>query len=267
MLFIGFITERKNQAYLIEAMKSLPKNYTLRLVGKSHNPDYEMQLKDYCQENGLDNVEFVGQVEHDQIPKYLEEAHVFPSASKMEVQSLVVIEALASGTPVVGLSNETIDEMISDDVGAWVAKEDSPVEFAKHIERICNLPQDDYQAMCQAAKDRVDHLDWSNVVESTANAYKDILRHKPSITEDESDMLTSLVSFVAVGEVKNYLLDVIEEARKSRVAEIGLLPRYKVPRSIRSWIRVPSSTWFISGITILISVVGYLLMKGRDKKN
>ena len=267
MLFIGFITERKNQAYLIEAMKSLPKNYTLRLVGKSHNPDYEMQLKDYCQENGLDNVEFVGQVEHDQIPKYLEEAHVFPSASKMEVQSLVVIEALASGTPVVGLSNETIDEMISDDVGAWVAKEDNPVEFAKHIERICNLPQDDYQAMCQAAKDRVDHLDWSNVVESTANAYKDILRHKPSITEDESDMLTSLVSFVAVGEVKNYLLDVIEEARKSRVAEIGLLPRYKVPRSIRSWIRVPSSTWFISGITILISVVGYLLMKGRDKKN
>ena len=48
-----------------------------------------------------------------QIPNYLERAHVFPSASKMEVQSLVVIEALASGTPVVGLSNETIDELNS----------------------------------------------------------------------------------------------------------------------------------------------------------
>jgi hypothetical protein len=120
--------------------------------------------------------------------------------------------------------------------------------------------------MCQAAKARVAHLDWSNVVESTADAYRKMLRYKPTITENESDMLTSLVSFVAVGEVKNYLLDVIEKARKGRMAEIGLLPRYEVPRSIRSWIRVPSSTWFLSGITILISVVGYLFMKGRDKK-
>ena len=266
LLFIGFITERKNQAYLIEAMKSLPKNYTLRLVGKPHNPVYVKKLEDYCRKNGLNNVEFVGQVEHDQIPKYLEEAHLLPSASKMEVQSLVVIEALASGTPVVGLSNETIDELITDEVGAWVAKEEDPAEFAKHIERICNMPQDDYQNMCLAAKDRVAHLDWSNVVESTAEAYKKILRNKPTITENESDMLTNLVSFVAVGEVKNYLLDVIEKARKSRMAEIGLLPRYKVPRSKWSWIRVPPSTWLLSGITVLISVFGYLFMKGRGKK-
>ena len=266
LLFIGFITERKNQAYLIEVMKSLPKTYTLRLIGKPHNPDYVLKLKDYCRENGLDNVEFVGQVEHDHIPEYLEEAHVFPSASKMEVQSLVVIEALASGTPVVGLSNETIDELVNDEVGAWVAKDEDPAEFAKHIVRICSLSQDDYQEMCKAAKDRVAHLDWSNVVESTADAYRNILKYKPTITENESDMLTSLVSFVAVGEVKNYLLDVIEKARKGRMAEIGLLPRYEVPQSIRSWIRVPSSTWFLSGITILISVVGYLFMKGRDKK-
>jgi 1,2-diacylglycerol 3-alpha-glucosyltransferase len=267
LLFIGFITERKNQAYLIKAMKSLPKNYTLRLIGKPLNPEYEKELLDYCRENGLGNVDFVGQIEHDQIPKYLEEAHVFPSASKMEVQSLVVIEALASGTPVVGLSNETIDELINDEDGAWLAKDADPADFAKQIERICSLPQDEYQEMCKTAKDRVNHLDWSNVVESTADAYRKILRYKPSITQDESDMLTSLVSFVAVGEVKNYLLDVIDEARKSRVAEIGLLPRYKVPPSIRSWIRVPSSTWLISGITILISAIGYFFMKGRDKKD
>jgi glycosyltransferase involved in cell wall biosynthesis len=266
LLFIGFITERKNQAYLIQAMKSLPKNYTLRLVGKPHNPEYEKELKDFCKENSLDNVEFVGQIEHDQIPTYLEKAHVFPSASKMEVQSLVVIEALASGTPVVGLSNETIDELIDNEVGAWMARDEDPSEFAKQIEHICNLSINEYQGMCNAAKDRVAHLDWSNVVESTANAYEKMLRYKPSITDDESDMLTSLVSFVAVGEVKNYLLDVIEEARKSRVAEIGLLPRYKVPPSIRSWMRVPSSTWFLSGITIIISVVGYLFMKDRGKK-
>jgi hypothetical protein len=248
-------------------MKSLPKNYILRLVGKPHNPEYEMQLRNFCLENGLENVEFIGQIEHDQIPKYLEEAHVLPSASKMEVQSLVVIEALASGTPVVGLSNETIDELITDDVGAWVPKDEDPAEFAKHIERICSLSREEYQDMCQAAKERVSHLDWQNVVDATADAYQEILKYKPSISDFENDMLTSLVSFVAVGEVKDFLLEVIEEARKSRVAEIGLLPKYKVPRSIQSWIRVPPSTWLISGFTVVISVIGYLLMKGRGKKN
>jgi hypothetical protein len=33
------------------------------------------------------------------------------SASAMEIQSLAVIEALASGTPVVGLSNEAVAEL------------------------------------------------------------------------------------------------------------------------------------------------------------
>jgi 1,2-diacylglycerol 3-alpha-glucosyltransferase len=266
LLFIGFINKRKNQAYLIEAMKYLPENYTLRLIGKAHNPDYEEELKDYCRQNELDNVDFVGQVEHDQIPTYLEEAHVLPSASKMEVQSLVVIEALASGTPVVGLSNETIDELITDEVGAWVGKDEDPSEFAKQIASICSLPTEQYQNLCEAAKDRVSHLDWSNVVNSTTDAYQKILRYKPSITDDESDMLTSLVSFLAVGDVRKYLLDVIEDARKSRAGETGLLPKVRVPSPIRPWIRVPSSTWLLSGITILISVFGYLFMRGRGNK-
>ena len=266
LVFIGFINKRKNQAYLLETLRELPKNYTLRLIGKPLNAEYEKELKDYCQMHNLKNVDFVGQIGHEQIPDYLEDAHVFPSASKMEVQSLVVIEALASGTPVVGLSNETIDELINDEVGAWLPKEKRPADFAKQIMRICNLSQDDYQRMYETARKRVAHLDWSNIVDSTAQAYREILKTQPSITVDKSDMLTSLVSFLAIGDVREYLLDVIEYARKSRLAEAGLLPRMKVPKTIGTWIRVPSSTWFISGFTILVSVIGYLFMKGKKKE-
>ena len=78
-------------------------------------------------------------------------------------------------------------------------------------------------------------------------------------------MLTSLVSFLAIGDVKDYLLNAIEETRQSSGAESGLLPRVKVPTPIKFWIRVPSSTWFISGVTILVSVIGYLFMKGQGK--
>ncbi|MGB2955994.1 MAG: glycosyltransferase [Anaerolineales bacterium] len=266
LVFIGFMNKRKNQIYLLKTLKELPANYILRLIGKPLNPEYLNELEEYCHEHSLKNVEFVGQVGHDQIPDYLEGAHVFPSASKMEVQSLVVIEALASGTPVVGLSNETIDELIDDEVGAWLAKDKKPDEFAQQIERICNLRADEYQVMCQTARERVAHLDWSNTVYSTAEAYREILQTKPTRSDDESDMLTSLVSFLAMGDVRDYLLDAIEETRQSPGAESGLLPRLKVPSAIKSWIRVPSSTWLISGITILVSVFGYLFMKGQGKK-
>ena len=267
LVFIGFLMDRKNQAYLLKTVKELPENYTLQLIGKSHTSKYLHQLEEYCLAHDLKNVKFVGQIDHDQIPVYLEKAHILPSASKLEVQSLVVIEALASETPVVGLASETIDELINDEVGARLAKDIDPVDFAKQIERICNLPPEEYQEICQAARQRVAHLDWSNVVISTADAYREILKTKPSITEDESDMLISLVNFFTTGDVRDYLLDAIEDARKIQGAENALLPRVKVPRSIRSWIRVHSSTWYFSAVTILISVVGYLTMKRKRKRN
>ena len=267
LVFIGFLSDRKNQYYLLKTLKALPENYTLRLVGKPLNPEYKIKLEKYIQKNNLTNVEFVGQITHEQIPDYLEGAHVFPSASKMEVQSLVVIEALASGTPVVGLSNETIDELVSDDVGAWLAKDQKPAMFAAQIERICNLPPEDYQRICQNARDRVKHLDWSNIVTLTVEAYLEILKINVAASDKESDMLTSLVRFFTVGDLRDYLMDMINETRRNPKAESSLRRPVKVPLKMQSWIRVPSSTWLISGFTIVVSVLGYLFMKGKgDKK-
>lgn len=267
LLFVGFLNERKNQHYLLKALKYLPENYLLRFIGKPLNPDYKVKLDKYIKKHKFTNVEFIGQVEHDQIPDYLESAHVFASASTMEVQSLVVIEALASGTPVVGLSNETIDELVSDDVGAWLSRNQKPAEFAEQILRVCSLPEDQYLEICQNARDRVAHLDWSNVVQSTILAYREILTIKLFMSEDESDMLNSLVSFFTIGDVREYLLSVIAKARKGSPAQKRYLPRLKVPRWLQSWIRVPSSTWIISGITIIVSVIGFLFMRGRGNKN
>lgn len=263
LLFIGYLNERKNQHYLLKAIRHLPENYLLRLIGQPLNQEYEEKLERYIKKHNLTNVEFIGQIEHYQIPDFLESAHVLTSASTMEVQSLVVIEALASGTPVVGLSNETIDELIDDDVGAWLARNQKSAEFAEQIMRICSLPETRYKEICQNARDRVAHLDWSNVVQMTTMAYREILTIKLFMSEDESDMLNSLVSFFTFGEVKEYLLNAIAEAREPSSDQKELLPRIKVPRWLESWIRVPSSTWIISGITILVSLIGFIFMRNR----
>jgi len=265
--FIGFISERKNQAYLLEVLRHLPENYTMKFIGKSLTQEYKEKLQGYIEEHDLHNAEFVGQVEHERIPEYLEKTHVFPSASKMEVQSLVVIEALASGTPVVGLSNETIDELVNTQVGCWLEKETPPEEFADCIQDICQLEQGEYEEMCRQAQERVKHLDWSEIVEQTTAAYQEIQEAKPSRSEEKSDLLTGLVTFFSSGEVESFLINRILEAREKNRRQRGFWKQLDIPGKLRALRRVQGSTWLISGATVMISVLGYLFMKGRSKDN
>jgi glycosyltransferase involved in cell wall biosynthesis len=85
----------------------------------------------------------------------------------MEVQSLVIIEALASGTPVVGLSNETVDELVDASDGIRLSKDASPREFAAAVHKICELGEAEYRKLCENSRSRVNTLDWSIVMEKT----------------------------------------------------------------------------------------------------
>ncbi|MEA3374838.1 MAG: glycosyltransferase [Chloroflexota bacterium] len=263
--FIGYISERKNQVYLIDAHSHLPEQYVLTLIGKALKPEYEKQLKRHCEAQGLDNVVFTGQVPHEEIPSYLEKTHVFVSASKMEVQSLVVIEALASGTPVVGLSNETIDELVDDAVGCRVPKDAPPQEFAARVEHICTLPQPEYESLSESARRRVDHLDWSNVVDQTVLAYRELMEGKPSVTRQEGAVLVDIISFLPSGEVKEILKDRIGATQRGPGTATRFITELSLGRKWRALKRVPGSTWLLAGATIVVSLVGYLFMKGRGR--
>ncbi len=263
LAFTGYLTERKNQAYLLEVMTYLTEEYHLQLIGKSLKPDYGKRLQETCTKKGLDaQVTFTGQVAYEAIPDYLEAAHLFVSASKMEVQSLAVIEALASGTPVVGLANETIDELVDDSVGCRLSKETVPQEFAACIKKLSSLPAHAYEELCANARARVEHLNWSNVLDQTTEAYQTLMDEKRPLRERELDRerrrLEDLLSFFPAGEIRKTLLKKVKD-REEQVK--GPLGRFTPAMKIRALRRVPGSTWFLSGLTVLVSVIGYLVMK------
>ncbi len=228
LLFVGYVAERKNQLFLLEVMEHLPPGYSLRLVGEPLDPAYEERMCAYARERGLSNVEFVGRVRHEAMPTYYESAHLLVSASKMEVQSLVVIEALASGTPVVGLSNETVDELVDDRVGIRLPKVASPAQFAAAVERVCGLPQADYDRMCQCARERVKHLDWSTVAGALMDAYAALA----------------------------------DEKAAARAAKQAWRPRaLRVIRRVR---QVPQRTWLFAGLTVAATLFVYLWQRRRS---
>jgi glycosyltransferase involved in cell wall biosynthesis len=199
LCFIGFLSDRKNQLYLLKVLEHLPANYRLQLIGKALTSGYERELRGYASEHGLNNVEFVGRKDQSEIPACLAGAHAFVSASRLEVQSLTVIEALASGTPVVGLANETIDELVDDKVGRCLPRDAAPNEFARSVEQVCSLPQAEYDRLCRQARDRVALMDWTQVADATAAAYETLVgefrpqarpRHAPALTVHGLNPLT-----------------------------------------------------------------------------
>jgi len=96
----------------------------------------------------------------------------------MEVQSLVIIETLASGTPVVGLSNETVSEFIDDSVGFHLEEKTSTKTFAEKVKKICFLSQKEYEFLCHNARKKVAHLDWPDVVKRTEMVYQKLIKEK-----------------------------------------------------------------------------------------
>lgn len=246
LTFIGFLNKRKNQAYLLEMMRYLPQNYQLTLIGEPLQPEYRVQLEETARATNV-NVRFAGKLKQSEIAAELAQTHVFVSASRMEVQSLVIIEALASGTPVVGLSNETVDELVDECDGAWLATETAPEDFAAAVRRVAELPPGDYESLCRAARERVNALDWSNVMEKTIVAYEAALRERELVPQriSAAELLEKYLTQLPAGRLRERILETAGGIE---------LPR---PRG-SGRVRVIS----LAGLNMAASMVAYPLLKG-----
>jgi hypothetical protein len=196
-------------------------------------------------ENGLDNVTITGKVAHSEIPAYLERTHVMVSASRLEVQSLAIIESLASGTPVIGLSNETVDELVDEQVGVRLPGDASPEQFARQVERLCSLPPDEYERLCLNARQRVSGMDWDDVLELTAQAYETVIQARPRPASLQSQPLARLLAHLPPGKVRR----LVKRQTKAFSA------RYKRVR------RVTGKTWLFAGVNVLTSLVAHPFMR------
>ncbi|MBN1618948.1 glycosyltransferase [Candidatus Dojkabacteria bacterium] len=254
--FIGTIIERKNQEFLIKALKYLPENYKLILIGSTASKEYINKLKELMTKDLEQRVIFTGQLDYKKVIKPLEQAHVFASAAKMEVQSLVIIEALASKTPVVGISNETVDEFIDSSVGIAHSKDVTPKEFAKSIEKICTLPKYEYEKLCLNSRDKVKHLDWSIIVNQTLNMYKKHIKNGHFFSlEEKRNRIQELLDTMPIGQSKilKQIHNLIEHNTFSNSAKNK--QKYKIPLS----------TYIFAGGTILASVLIYFGWRSRKK--
>ncbi|MCA9497448.1 MAG: glycosyltransferase family 4 protein [Nanoarchaeota archaeon] len=96
ILSVGRLIERKGLKYLLEALKDV-KNVSLTIVGDGPLKENLISLaKDY----NID-AKFLGDINHDEIPKYYKKADIFVLPSLSESMSNTILEAIAASLPII----------------------------------------------------------------------------------------------------------------------------------------------------------------------
>lgn len=187
LIFAGHLSKRKNQRFLIDSLNNLShiKRITLKLAGNFMDEEYEIATRKAVKDlNKKHNVELLGFVQHTDLMSMYSRSTYLVSASLMEVQSLVILEALASGLPVICLRNETTDELIIDGYNGFIiGKDSSEKDFASLIEKAFEVSTDEYVTLCYNARKTAQRFDWSNVVDETISLYKQLIPSKRIIDE------------------------------------------------------------------------------------
>ncbi len=100
LLYYGFIVERKNVHLLVEALKYLPQEYKLMLLGTS-DASYMEKLNEIIIKNHLEHrILKMGYTPYPQIPVAIQAANIVILPSSYEGMPKVVTESLACGKPV-----------------------------------------------------------------------------------------------------------------------------------------------------------------------
>ncbi|OGS52089.1 MAG: hypothetical protein A3K75_00650 [Euryarchaeota archaeon RBG_13_61_15] len=115
VLHVGRLSLEKRLDTVLEAMVSLAREEPdLRLLVAGHGPASE-HYKAMAKSLGVsDRVVFAGFMSDDELAKAYASVEMLVIASTFETQGLVVLEALASGTPVAGIRYRAIPEFVKE---------------------------------------------------------------------------------------------------------------------------------------------------------
>lgn len=175
-LFVGLLKAHKNIGILLNAFQYLKKkikdiDFRLQLVG---TPDLKQPI--VCSWLKIINenpaISLVSNVSEIELKKMYRHALAFVFPSLLEGFGFPLLEAMASGVPVIASKTSSIPEVIGD-AGLYFDP-NSEFELITAMEKILT-GQSLRQTLIKKGADRVRQFTWSNCVEKTKKVYESVL--------------------------------------------------------------------------------------------
>lgn len=152
-LFIGSVSAGKGIPFLIDAWeKSMLGNSELWIVGNISN-----EIKDVISESR--NVKIFGKVAHRDLQSILKQANVFVFPSYFDGFGLVILEAMASGLPVITTTATGGPDVITDGKEGFIITPGDEVKMIQHMEFFYKNPSACH-SFGKLAREKVKNFTW-----------------------------------------------------------------------------------------------------------
>jgi phosphatidylinositol alpha-mannosyltransferase len=176
ILFVGRLEKRKGLPYLIEAFVHVKREVPearLIVVGaydELEKVPFLLQVRHL----GLTDVHFVGRVTDEELARYYHTADVFCAPSTgMESFGIVLLEAMASGVPVVASDIEGYQEVIDDGTQGVLVRSEDPAALASALVLLLRDPAR-RRAMSAAGREKAQRYSWHIVAARVLEYYASV---------------------------------------------------------------------------------------------
>ncbi len=173
LITIGRLSVTKRVPLLIDAVSILYKEgYKLKLT-ITGGGQMENQLKQIVSERNLSSIiDLTGRISADDMTLLYRKNDIFISASMLEGMSNAMLEAIASGLPIVSTRCEGLDELIVDN--GIVVEQPDAVSIAKAIKTIAD-DEKKYIKMRTAARKQAEKFTWKSAANQYIKIYHKII--------------------------------------------------------------------------------------------
>jgi glycosyltransferase involved in cell wall biosynthesis len=141
LLYVGRVAFEKSIDFLVRVTQLLVKEIPDALLVITGEGPAAASLRALVKTLGLENnVQFIGYLDREkELNACYQSADIFVFASKSETQGLVLLEAMAQGTPVVAIAELGTASILIEGEGAMIA-EDDELLFAHKVQALLKNP-------------------------------------------------------------------------------------------------------------------------------
>jgi len=174
ILYIGRLDKEKKVNILIEALQYIKKSQPFHVVIEGKGQQME-NLENSIQKLGLQNkVSFIGYIAEEELCALYSLAAIFVMPSTAELQSLVTMEAMALGLPVIGAKAGALPYLIKPDENGFLFEPDDPIDLAQKLQQLLENP-DLRQRMGKKSLELIKEHDINNIIEKIEGLYAKII--------------------------------------------------------------------------------------------
>jgi glycosyltransferase involved in cell wall biosynthesis len=176
LLWVGRFVPAKDLSLLIKSFNELQESCpdaSAYLIGDGPK---QTKIKQIVEKHDLtDSVQFLGRIDHDELPKYYRSADVFTLTSQTENHPIAMMEAMSSATPPVAPSVGWIPKMIDDGQDGIVVENRTPSAFANAWKEVLTDSSERDRLGTRARDTARTQFEWENKAKGLLDIFQSVL--------------------------------------------------------------------------------------------